>query len=93
MPPYIKAPPGVIRIDTGRQLFVDDFLIDTMAGATRDFHSLAYSDRSPVIKPDRPWEKVSFVLLPTAFFIAHCPLPTTPPPHTHLCLDRAATDY
>ena len=47
VPPYIKAPPSVIRIDTGRQLFVDSFLIDTMTGATRDFHSLEYSDRKP----------------------------------------------
>ena len=57
MPPYIKAPPSVIRIDTGRQLFVDSFLIDTMTGATRDFHSLEYSDRNPVLSPDVPWEK------------------------------------
>ena len=28
-PVYLTAPPSVIPIDIGRQLFVDDFLIDT----------------------------------------------------------------
>src|SRR5207249_2773255 len=27
-PPYLKSPPKVIPIDVGRQLFVDDFLIE-----------------------------------------------------------------
>src|SRR5436309_850568 len=27
-PPYLATPPSVIPIDVGRQLFVDDFLID-----------------------------------------------------------------
>ncbi len=28
-PPYITSPPDVIPIDVGRQLFVDDFLIES----------------------------------------------------------------
>ena len=29
---YLEAPPPVINIDTGRQLFVDDFLVAQFAG-------------------------------------------------------------
>ncbi len=28
-PPYLIAPPEVISIDVGRQLFVDDFLVES----------------------------------------------------------------
>ena len=29
VPHYIRAPPAAINIDDGRQLWVDDFLVDT----------------------------------------------------------------
>ena len=55
-PPYLLAPPEVIPIDRGRQLLIDDFLIE---GTTlrRVFHSARYYEGNPVIRPDRPWEK------------------------------------
>jgi hypothetical protein len=28
-----------------------------MTGAEREYHSLSYSDRNPVLAPDKPWEK------------------------------------
>eukprot|EP00614_Pseudopedinella_elastica_P031967 CAMPEP_0172631360 /NCGR_PEP_ID=MMETSP1068-20121228/178736_1 /TAXON_ID=35684 /ORGANISM="Pseudopedinella elastica, Strain CCMP716" /LENGTH=703 /DNA_ID=CAMNT_0013442479 /DNA_START=99 /DNA_END=2210 /DNA_ORIENTATION=- len=31
-PPYLKRPPKVINVDVGRQLFVDDFLVDHTSG-------------------------------------------------------------
>jgi hypothetical protein len=55
-PPYLTSPPRVIRVDVGRQLFVDDFLI----GATtlrREFHRATYHASSPVVRPDKPWER------------------------------------
>jgi len=58
VPPYLVSPPGVIPIDVGRQLFVDDFLIAETT-LTRTFHLARYHPASPVLKPDKPWERVS----------------------------------
>ncbi|HYB95519.1 MAG TPA: hypothetical protein VEC39_11125 [Vicinamibacterales bacterium] len=55
-PPYLVAPPPVINIDTGRQLFVDDFLIEE-SGLHRAFHSATYHPASPVLRPVRDWER------------------------------------
>ena len=55
-PPYLTSPPPVIPIDTGRQLFVDDFLIEQTT-LQRTFYSAQYDPRSPVLKPDQPWEQ------------------------------------
>jgi hypothetical protein len=49
-------PPDVVPIDVGRQLFVDDFLIAETT-LRRTFHRAAYHARSPVLRPDRPWEE------------------------------------
>src|SRR5437870_1268964 len=54
-PPYLAAPPDVIPIDVGRQLFVDDFLIESTT-LRRTFHRAEYYADNPVLKPDRPWE-------------------------------------
>ena len=54
-PPYLAGPPAVIDIDVGRQLFVDDFLIDKTT-LTRTFHRAEMHETNPVLKPDRPWE-------------------------------------
>ena len=54
-PPYLVSPPKQICIDVGRQLFVDDFLIESTT-LQRDFHLPKYHAASPVLKPDRPWE-------------------------------------
>ncbi len=55
-PPYITSPPRVIPVDIGRQLFVDDFLIEQTT-LRRTFHAAQYDPRSPVLRPDRPWEE------------------------------------
>ena len=55
-PPYLKAPPAVIPIDVGRQLFVDDFLVETTT-LTRSHHQAEYHPGNPVVKPDREWEQ------------------------------------
>src|SRR4051794_25039735 len=57
-PSYLIDPPGVIPIDLGRQLFVDDFLVaDTTL--QRVWHRPAYYDGNPILTPDRPWEQRS----------------------------------
>jgi hypothetical protein len=55
-PPYLKGPPAVIPIDVGRQLFVDDFLV---ADSTlkRTYHLAKYHPKTPVMRPDKPWEE------------------------------------
>src|SRR5262245_30355026 len=39
--PYLDAPPDVLPIDVGRQLFVDDFLIEHTT-LRRTFHAATY---------------------------------------------------
>jgi hypothetical protein len=55
-PPYLLSPPAVIPIDVGRQLFVDDFLIEESA-LYRQFHAATYHDANPILKPEQAWEQ------------------------------------
>ena len=58
----VNCRPAAINITIGRQLFVDDFVVDMKrTNATRTFHSasMAADDASgvnPVIEPTLPWE-------------------------------------
>lgn len=57
--PYLKNPPAVIPIDVGRQLFVDDFLIEKTS-LQRQFYNARKLDINPVLKPETwleqgPW--------------------------------------
>lgn len=54
--PYLKAPPAVIPIDVGRQLFVDDFLVAETT-LTRRFHKAQLYADNPVLRPDKRWEE------------------------------------
>ncbi|MDP3716172.1 MAG: twin-arginine translocation signal domain-containing protein [Acidobacteriota bacterium] len=54
-PPYLADPPAVIPIDLGRQLFVDDFLIEESSLA-RTFHKTQYHPGNPVLRPETKWE-------------------------------------
>jgi hypothetical protein len=51
LPTYITNPPAVIPIDTGRQLFVDDFLIESTT-LTRKEHRPVMHPGNPVLAPD-----------------------------------------
>jgi len=53
--PYLENPPAVIRIDVGRQLFVDDFLIEHTT-LKRTYHRPQYHPDNPILRPDKPWE-------------------------------------
>ncbi len=55
-PPYLKSPPAVIPIDVGRQLFVDDFLIEETS-LKRTFHAPKEHADNPLVRPDKEWEK------------------------------------
>ena len=54
-PFYLASPPPVIDITIGRQLFVDDFLIED-SSLYRQFHRATYHPASPVLTPQEPWE-------------------------------------
>lgn len=55
LPPYLLDPPGVIPIDVGRQLFVDDFLVEETS-LTRTWHHATYHAANPVLRPQTAWE-------------------------------------
>lgn len=54
--PYLVKPPAVIPVDVGRQLFVDNFLIESTT-LRRRFHRPDYHPQSPVLRPEMAWEK------------------------------------
>jgi hypothetical protein len=56
VPSYLMEPPAVIPIDVGRQLFVDDFLIE-QSTLLRTYHQPAYHPASPILRPETEWEK------------------------------------
>ena len=56
--PCPEQRPDVVPIDIGRQLFVDDFLIETTT-LHRFYHAARYHPASPVLRPDKPWESAN----------------------------------
>ncbi|HKI32020.1 MAG TPA: hypothetical protein VKA46_09130 [Gemmataceae bacterium] len=55
-PPYLKSWPAVIPIDVGRQLLVDDFLVEETT-LQRTFHTPKEHADNPLVRPDKDWEK------------------------------------
>lgn len=53
--PYLDYPPAELPIDTGRQLFVDDFLIDSTT-LQRTWHKARKYEGNPVLKPETELE-------------------------------------
>ena len=53
--PYLKHPPKVIPIDIGRQLFVDDFLVEA-TDLKRTFYIAKKYEGNPVLKPETKLE-------------------------------------
>ena len=53
--PYLDSPPSVIPIDVGRQLFVDDFLIEQTT-LKRTFYKAEKYEQNPVLKPETSLE-------------------------------------
>ena len=53
--PYLKNPPSVIPLNVGRQLFVDDFLIEHTT-LHRLFHTPRLYEHNPILKPETSLE-------------------------------------
>jgi hypothetical protein len=53
--PYLVSPPKVIPIDVGRQLLVDDFLIESTT-LKRTYHLSKNYGGNPVLQPSKEWE-------------------------------------
>ncbi len=53
--PYLQNRPDVVPIDLGRQLFVDDFLIEK-TDLTRTYHLAEKYEGNPILKPETPLE-------------------------------------
>lgn len=53
--PYLQQPPKTIPIDVGRQLFVDDFLVESTT-LTRMFHTAKKFEGNPVLKAETKHE-------------------------------------
>ena len=56
--PYLKNKPDVIPVNTGRQLFVDNFLIQE-TNLTPVYHTPDFYGGNPVLEPDKEWEKTT----------------------------------
>jgi hypothetical protein len=54
--PYLQKPPAVIPIDVGRQLFVDNFLVEATT-LVRTYHQARYHEATPVLRPNQKWEQ------------------------------------
>ena len=55
-PFYLKTKPSIINISVGRQLFVDNFLIEK-SSLERVYHYPEYHSANPILEPDKDWEK------------------------------------
>jgi len=67
-PHPLIEPPQIINADIGKQLFVDDFLVEE-TGLKRTFHKPELFSSNPVVFPDRSWEQIdnfSKIQSPTA---------------------------
>ena len=53
--PYMENRPEIVDIDVGRQLFVDDFLIEEST-LEKHFHSARFLPEDPVLRPETPLE-------------------------------------
>ena len=59
-PTGIVRQPPVREIGSGRQLFLDDWLIDRMESTVRWVHRASKTPSNPILKPERPWEASGF---------------------------------
>lgn len=51
-PPYLRQPPKTVSIDGGRQLFVDDYLVESMTNIVRHWNAPTKIE-SPIVRPTR----------------------------------------
>ncbi len=53
--PYLQNPPEIINVSLGRQLFVDDFLIES-TNLERFENRPQINPNNPIFTPEKPWE-------------------------------------
>lgn len=53
--PYLNNPPDIIDVSVGRQLFVDNFLIEE-TNLTPKYHKAEKFEGNPVLYPEKSWE-------------------------------------
>lgn len=63
--PYLENRPELVPIDVGRQLFVDDFLIES-SDFDREYHLPEKYSGNPILKPETALEKAGLNHLPVA---------------------------
>lgn len=68
--PYLDNPPKVIPINIGRQLFVDDFLIEK-TNLTRVYHRPEKHEGNPVFSPTLDFEKASETNYKDVVYLGH----------------------
>jgi hypothetical protein len=56
------APEFPIEVDSKKQLFIDDLLIESKNGFTRKLHPVKKQGKKPLIVPEKPWEGKSVLL-------------------------------
>ena len=56
--PYLQNRQKIVPINVGRQLFVDNFLVES-TNLKSVYHTPKYSDYNPVLEPDKEWESNS----------------------------------
>lgn len=56
-PFYLSKKPDIVNISVGRQLFIDNFLIESTT-LKRTFYYPEYYSGNPVLQPDKDWEKM-----------------------------------
>ncbi len=51
-----SQPPSLLEIGNRKQLFIDDYMIQSLSDARPVLNPAIKSANNPVVKPDRPWE-------------------------------------
>jgi len=59
VPPFVSAQEEAARpvvVGPNKQLFIDDYVIDSMEGVEKTLHQAQRDGRNPILKPEHPWE-------------------------------------
>ena len=62
---------GQARLVRGTQLFIDDWLIESLEGVRRQLNQPVKHKRNPVLVKDKPWEQGFGLLYPGALYDPH----------------------
>ena len=57
-----------VKLDSHRQLFVDDYLIASMSNLSRRYHQPQKHPKNPLVVSDRPWENPHRIILNSVIY-------------------------